>query len=154
APVDHHGQLHGPGPAVVVEGVEGGPHRAAGEEHVVHQDHDAAGEVHGDGGHRLGQQRAQADVVPVEGGVQRAQGDGRALDALELAAQTLGQGHATRLEAHEDDVVEPVVALDHLVGDAGDGPAQVVGAHDLGPGNENAPNRGRQSTFTFGHGSS
>ena len=26
-PVDHHGELHRPGPAVVIEGVEGGPHR-------------------------------------------------------------------------------------------------------------------------------
>ena len=39
APVDHHRQLHGPGPAVVVEGVEGGPDGAAGEEHVVDQHH-------------------------------------------------------------------------------------------------------------------
>ena len=39
APVDHHRQLHRPGPAVVVEGVEGGPDRAPGEQHVVDQHH-------------------------------------------------------------------------------------------------------------------
>ena len=38
AAVDQHGELHRPGPAVVVERVEGGPHGAAGEEHVVDED--------------------------------------------------------------------------------------------------------------------
>jgi hypothetical protein len=47
APVDHHGQLHGPGPAEVVQGVERGPDGAAGEEHVVDEDHDLAGQVDG-----------------------------------------------------------------------------------------------------------
>ena len=42
APVDHHRQLHGPRPAVVVERVERGPDRAAGEQHVVDQHHDRA----------------------------------------------------------------------------------------------------------------
>ena len=37
APVDHHRQLHRPGPAVVAEGVEGGPDGAPGEQHVVDQ---------------------------------------------------------------------------------------------------------------------
>ena len=72
AAVDHHRQLHRPGPAVVVEGVEGGPDRAAGEEHVVDEDDDRAVDVEGDVGDRLGQDRPQADVVAVEGDVERA----------------------------------------------------------------------------------
>ena len=44
------------------------------------------------------------------------------------AASALGQRHAAGLQADEDDAVEAVVALDDLVGDAGDGPAHVVGA--------------------------
>ena len=37
------------------------------------------------------------------------------------------------------------------VADARDGTTQVVGVHDLGPGNKNAPVRGRCSSFAFGH---
>ena len=40
--------------------------------------------------------------------------------------------------------VEPPVALHDLVGDAGDGPPDVVGVEHLGPGMENAPSRGRR----------
>ena len=43
APVDQHGELHRPGPPEVVQGVEGGPDRAAGEEHVVDQHDDPPG---------------------------------------------------------------------------------------------------------------
>ena len=46
--------------------------------------------------------------------------------------------------------VEPVVALDDLVGHPPDRPLHVVGVHDLGPGNENAPVRGRGASFAFG----
>src|SRR6185312_6487962 len=45
APVDQHGELDGPGPAEVGEGVEGGPDGAAREEHVVDEHHHAVGDV-------------------------------------------------------------------------------------------------------------
>ena len=41
-PVDEDRQPHGPGAAVVGQGVEGGSHRAAGVEDVVDEDHDLA----------------------------------------------------------------------------------------------------------------
>ena len=73
-----------------------------------------------------------------------------ALDPRQGLGQAAGQRDAAGLQADEDDAVEAVVALDDLVGDAGDGPAQVLGVHHLGPGSENAPVRGRRSAFSFG----
>ena len=43
-----------------------------------------------------------------------------------------------------------MVALDDLVAHPPDGPPDVVFVHDLGPGNENAPIRGRRAAFSFG----
>ena len=80
AAVDHHGELHRPGPAVGVEGVEGGADRAAGEEHVVDQHHDGAVDVDGDVGDRLGEHRSDADVVAEQGHVERADRRGGAVD--------------------------------------------------------------------------
>src|SRR5436309_320034 len=70
APVDHDRELDGPGPAVVVDRVERGPDGAAGEEHVVDEDDHPAGEVEGDVRGRLGHDRAEADVVAVQGDVE------------------------------------------------------------------------------------
>src|SRR5947207_617931 len=62
----------------------------------------------------------------------------------------LAEGDPSGLEADEDDAFQTVVVLDDLVGDAGDGPAQLLCVHDPGPGNENAPVRGRCSSFALG----
>ena len=48
-----------------------------------------------------------------------------------IAGQLVGDPHAAALQADEDDAVGAVVALDDLVGDAGERPAHVVGAQDL-----------------------
>ena len=45
AAVDEHGELHGAGPAVLGDGVEGGAHGAAGEQHVVDEHDGGAVEV-------------------------------------------------------------------------------------------------------------
>src|SRR5205085_962437 len=125
------------------EGVEGGAHRATGEEDVVDQHDDPAAEVEGDVGHRLGQHRAQADVVAIERHVERPHRHVGAVDVLQDSGQPVGDGDASGLEADDHHVVETVVALDDLVGDTHDRPPQVVGVHDLRPGNKNAPERGR-----------
>ena len=80
-----------------------------------------------------GRTRRTADVVPVEGHVEGAD---RHLDALEGGdggGQALGHRDAPGVEPDQHDVVGAVVALDDLVGDAGDGPLQVVGLEDPGP---------------------
>ena len=75
-------------------------------------------EVERDVGDRLGQHRAQADVVAVEGDVEACRP--ASSDAARSARQVVGQrgrrsGHATGLQPDEHHVVEPVVALDDLV---------------------------------------
>ena len=117
-----------PGPAVVGEGVEGGPDRAAGEQHVVDQHDGRAVRSTRDVGDRLGQHRPQADVVAVEGDVERADRRRRCpRSRLRASASRCGERHAAGLQADQHDVVEAVVALDDLVGHAGDGPLHVVG---------------------------
>ena len=92
AAVDHHGQLHGPGPAVVAEGVERGPHGPAREQDVVDQDDELARQVTGDVGGGLGQHGADPDVVAVEGHVEEADGHGGALHLLEHAGDAEREG--------------------------------------------------------------
>ena len=133
------------------EGVEGGAHRATGEEDVVDQHDDLAAEVDGDVGDGLGQHGAKADVVAVESHVERPHGHVGAVDVLQDPRQPVGDGDASRLEADDHHVVETVVALDDLVGDAHDRPPEIVGVHDLCPGNKNAPERGRRRSFAFSH---
>ena len=144
APVDHDGQLDGPGPAEVVQGVQGGPDGAAGEEDVVDQHHHLAGQVDRDVGHGLGQDGPQPDVVAVEGHVEAA--DGQGVDPFDLA-QDLGhpggQRDAAGLEADQDDVLDAPVALDHLVRHPRQGALDVGRGQDLGVGHEHAPEGSR-----------
>ncbi len=110
-----------------------------------------ARQVAGNVGDGLGQHRSQADVVAVEGDVDAADRDDDALDLLQGLGQLAAERNAAGLQADEDDVVEPVVVLDDLVGHAPHGPLHVLRAHHPFPGNKNAPVRGRQSTFSFSH---
>jgi len=136
APVDEDRHLHRAGAAELGEGVEGGADGAAGEEHVVDEDDDLPADVDGDLGGPERLDRPEADVVAVEGDVERAHGHGHALEALDGLGQAVGDGDAPGVEADEHDVVGAVVALDDLVGDAGVGPAQRVGVEHLGPTGE------------------
>ena len=154
APVDHHGQLHGPGPSEVVQGVEGGPDGPAGEEHVVDQDHHLSGQIAGDVGDRFGKDGSQTDVVTVEGHVEAAHGDLGVLDLAQGLGHAGGQGDATGLEADQDHVLDAAVAFDDLVGHPRQGALHVSGGHHLGVGNEHAPEGSRVTAFTFGHCSS
>ena len=111
-----------------------------GEEDVVDQHDHPPGQVHGDVGHGLGQDRAQADVVPVEGHVEAAQVDGGGPFDLAQGLRHLGGERDTAgLEPDQDDVVDPAVALDDLVRHPGQGALDVGGAQDLGVGHEHAP---------------
>jgi hypothetical protein len=132
-----------------VHRVEGGPDGPAGVQHVVHQHHHLAGEVRGDLGHRGRQHRAQPDVVAVEGHVQRALGRRLTVDLGQGLGQPGGEGDPAGLEPDEDHVLQPVVVLDDLVRHSPERPADVVGVEHLGAGNENAPERGRDSAFSF-----
>ena len=88
-----------------------------------------------------GSDRAEADVVAVEGDVERARrGRRRRRSARWPSAERARPATRRRVcSPTSDHAVEAVVALDDLVGHPPDGPAHVVGVHDLAPGNENAP---------------
>ena len=149
AAVDHDRELHRPRAPVGVEGVEGGPDRAAGEEDVVDQHHDGAVDVHRDVGDRLGQHRSDADVVAEERDVERADRRRGAVDLVEGLGQRAARPTPPVCIPMSTTPVEAVVALDDLVGHPPDGPPHVVGVHHLAPGNENAPVRGRRASFAL-----
>ena len=155
AAVDHDGELDGAGPAEVVEGVQGGPDGASGEEDVVDQHHHPSGQVDRDVGDGLGEDGAQADVVPVEGHVEAAQVDGgRPLDLEQCLRHLGGERNSARLQPDQDDVLDPAVALDDFVRHPGQGALDVGGAQDLGVGHEHAPEGPRMTALVFGHCSS
>ena len=127
AAVDQDRELHRAWAAELGERVERGADGAAGEEHVVDQHHDPPADVDGDLGGAERRDRAEADVVAVEGDVERADRDLTAFELLDGGGQAAGDRGPAGVEADEDEVVGAVVALDDLVGDAGVGPAQVAG---------------------------
>ncbi len=151
AAIDHHGELDRARPAVVVQRVQRGTDRAAGEQDVVDEHDRRPVEREVDVGDRLGQDRPDPDVVAVEGDVERAARHLDALDAVDRLDEALGKRHAAGLQPDHGDAVEAVVALDHLVGDAHRGSGDVVGVHDPLVRNKNAPERGRDPAFPFSH---
>ena len=132
AAVDDHCELDGARPAELGERVERRPHRATGEQHVVDEDDDATADVDRHLGRTERLHRPQADVVAVEGDVERAHGHRDALEALDRGGESPRDRQPPRVEADEHDTVGAVVALHDLVGDAGVRAAQVVGVEDGG----------------------
>ena len=129
--VDEHRELHGGAPELV-QRVERGPGGAAGEEHVVDEHHDLARDV-GHLGRAERRDRAQPDVVAVERDVERNPHCG--LDLLERGDRgrdSVREGHAAGVQADQDHFVGAVVALDDLVRDPGQRPAQIGGVEDVG----------------------
>ena len=144
AAVHEDRELHRPGTPELGDRFEGGPRRPAGEQHVVDQDHDPAGDVDGHLGRAERLDPTQADVVAVERDVDRAHWNRHALEPLDRLGQTARDGDAPRVQADEHDVGRAVVPLDDLVRDAGVGAAEVVGVEDLRPQRKQmAPGGGR-----------
>src|SRR5262245_27855978 len=131
APVHEHGQLHGPGTTELRDRLEGGARGPAREQDVVDEDHDPVGDVDGDLGRAQGLDPPEADVVAVEGDVDRPDGDVDALEPLDRLGEAVGDGDAPRVQPDEHHVARSVVPLDDLVRDAGVGAAEVVGVEDL-----------------------
>jgi hypothetical protein len=92
-----------------------------------------------------GRHRSQPDVVAVQAGVDRADGD-RRLDPGDLGSEGSSQPHTALLDADEDHAVEASVALDDLVGHPGDGSSYVVGPEDPLVGRHVAPPCGPHRT--------
>ena len=128
--IDDDGELHGVRAAVFVQCLERRPNRASGEQHVVDQHDRASLQRHGYRGDVTRDDRSQTDVVAMEADVERADRH-RLLDGGEHPGQLVGDPDATALQADQHDAVGAVVALDDLVGDAGEGTADVVGTQHL-----------------------
>ena len=122
AAVDEHGQLDARGPAEVDQLVQGRAHRAAREEHVVHEHHRAPV----DGGRNVGAledglRPDGGEVVAVEGDVEGAH---RRLHPPRLAqarGQAAREGYAARAHAHEHGAADVRVPLQDLVRHAREG---------------------------------
>ena len=128
AAVDQHREPDARRPAEVHQRVHRRADRAAREQHVVDQHHGASGDVEADARLvHLGRLGPQADVIAVEGDVEHAHRHRGALDALDLGGEPGREVVAAVRDAHEHDVIGALVALDDLVGDAGEGAANVVG---------------------------
>ena len=98
--------------------------------------------------------RAKPDVVAVKGDVYGPERHIGPLDLCEHRGELHRKGHATGLEPDDDHVGEPPVSLHDLMGDAHEGPSDLVGVHDLCAGNKNAPRRARRSLSVSHSGSS
>src|SRR5581483_528894 len=128
AAVTDDGELDTRGPAVVEERLDCGADRAARVEDVVDEHAGLALERKVDprrAHERLWVQRrlaaAHLDVVAVEGDVDGAERDRRPGELLDQPPQPLGDEDTARVDADQRDVVEALVALDDLVGDAVEG---------------------------------
>ena len=122
-----------------------------GEEHVVDEHDDGAVDIFGDMRRRLGQNGPQPDVVAMQGDIDHAHRWAVPFDLLERIGDAFGDGDSPGLEPDDDDSVETLVALEDLVRHALGGPLDVGGRHHLLAGNESAPIRGRETTFSFSH---
>jgi len=143
------------------EGVHGGADRPAGEEHVVDQHHRAALDREADlGAAHDGLRGLEAEVVAVEGDVERAHRGLGALDRRDLGPDALGEGHPAGLDAHQGHVLAAAGLLDDLVGDAGEGPVEPGLVEDLRllprahavPGQKKCPGRGGGVQVLFRYG--
>jgi hypothetical protein len=118
--IDHDGELDGLRPSEVDQGVEGRAHRPTREEHVVDEHHRLALDGERDVG-GLDDGPAQVQVVPIERDVERTHGHAGPIDGRDLRGQPPRQSDAARAQAHERHVGRAAVALQDLVGDAGEG---------------------------------
>ncbi len=133
AAVDEDGELDGAGAADAAEGVEGGADGAAGEEHVVDEDDEAAVDaVAGDvraGQRPRGRIRRSSRYMVMSS---EPTGTGRPVICSSFPARRRAR-KTPRVDAEEDHVVGALGALDDLVGDAGQHTGD-VGALENGAG--------------------
>ena len=134
AAVDEHRQLDRCRPADITQCVERRADRTTGIEHVVDEDHKTA--VDAPGGYRGLLQRSgrlEVQVVPVQGDVEPAVGDGSAAEFVDFLGEPIRQRDTASRDTQQDDTrrVGTVQGgfLDDLVGDAGNGSTDVRIGH-------------------------
>jgi hypothetical protein len=125
--VDEDGEANGARTAVVDERVHRGADGPASEEHVVDENHHASVDRERD--LRLAHHRRVSDarqVVAVERDIDRAERHVDALVGPDGGLDARRQRVATRADTDDGETGEVTVALDDLVRDTRDGPADVV----------------------------
>ena len=133
-PFDQDGELHGTRPAGIAERVEGGSHRAAGEEHVIDEHHGLAVDAaHRDVRGLRDACRSAAQIVTVHRHVECASDlrgvdvcPVRGLEAGDEAGEALREGNSSARDAEQEQVLRPTVLLEDLVRDAHEGSLNVV----------------------------
>ena len=133
AAVDEDCELDGLRAAHVDDGIERCADRAARVEHVVDEHDCLARDV--DRQFRLMNDwliRERREVIAIERDVEDTDWRLLALDMLDIGSDALRNRHAARADAHDDDVVDALVALDDLMRDARQGAANPLGIHDDG----------------------
>ena len=122
-------ELDASGAAHAGDGLDRSAHRAAGVEHVVHNDHGAPGQT-GQTGH-VGR-RGSGLVVAVGADVERDDRRAEALDLAQLVRNAGGQRHAPGGHAGEQELAAAVVLFENLERNAGQRAAHGAFIHDLG----------------------
>ena len=130
AAVDQHGELDRAGAADLVEGVERGADRTAGEQHVVDQHDDLVVDVVGDVGVLERAGRLEPQVVAEHRDVERSGGDVAALDLGHPLGDPAGEVHTAGRYAEQHDIGRVTIALEDLVGDAGQRAGDVLVVQD------------------------
>ena len=130
AAIGEHGELHPVGTAELEQTVDRRANRPAGVEDVVDEDHRAALELEVElrvahDGLCVPRRPAGAnvDVVAVKGDVQLAEREQLSRALFDEAAQAMRERNAARVDTDECHRAEVLVALDDLVRDAGERPA-------------------------------
>src|SRR5262245_20892732 len=122
--VDQDRQLDHRGPAEIDDSVQGGPDGTAREKHVIDEDDGLALDAERNVGPSDDGGAAQIEVVPVERDVEGADRQACPVDGGDLPGQPPGDGDPSRPETDEGQVAGAGVALEDLVGDAGESPVE------------------------------
>src|ERR1039457_6737568 len=131
AAVHQHRQLHGPGPAQVVQRIERGPHRPARIQHIVDQDNGLpVYSVSGKLGSTQRTSRVEPQIVPVHGDVQRTARDLEPLELPDTSREATRERNPAGRNAEQDDLITAVRPLQDLVRDPGERTPDLLGVED------------------------
>ncbi len=132
--VHQYRELYHPGPAELRQCVQGRPHRPAGEQDVVHEDHRAAVDPPvRKVGHFQRTDGVKPKVVTVHGRIERTHTELDAFDRPDSCGESTGQRNAAGGYAEEHDTVSASRLLQDLMGHPGENPADVLaGEHRAG----------------------
>jgi len=129
--INQDGQLDLLCPAHLGERVEGGAYRAPGVEDVVNDHHALAFESDWNAAVPRGLLRAKCDVVAERADVEHTDGNLDCLNVCDDLCDSTRQVCPAGVNAHKYRRAGATLSLQDLVSDAPEGPADVVGGHDL-----------------------